>query len=182
LSTLLFVINDTKHTCIVPDQDQVDRLRAYCSGNNLSLDNVNFVLDRSEHALPGMDLKPLDLVLIDGRHAFPTPFIDWFYTAAALKLGGRMLVDDTQLWTGSVLSNFLASDDDWELEEDFAGRAASFIKRGEGGELKWWGEQPYVVARSQSTIRAHKLKLALRLLRRGELKQLFTKTARALKE
>ena len=127
LSTLLFAVKKTRHTCVVPDQDQVDRLREYCSTNNISLENVDFLLDRSENVLPTLDVKPLDLVLIDGRHAFPTPFIDWFYTAPSLKLGGRLLIDDTHLWTGAILSDFLRSDEDWELEKDFAGFWVGYI-------------------------------------------------------
>ena len=165
---------------MVPDQDQVDRLCEYCSTNNISLENVDFLLDRSEIILPTLDIKPLDLVLIDGRHAFPTPFIDWFYTAPSLKLGGRLLIDDTHLWTGSILTDFLSSDEDWELEKDFAGRAALFVKRRSGGEQKWWGEQPYVVTNSQSTIRAHKMKLAWRLFKQGRLLSLFSKTIQGL--
>ncbi len=180
LSTLLFAIKKTSHTCVVPAQDEVDRLREYCANKKISLQNVDFVLDRSERALPALALKPLDLVLIDGRHAFPTPCIDWFYTAPLLKVGGRMLVDDTHLWTGWILSEFLKAEPDWELEKDFAGRAALFVKRETGGENKWWGEQPYVVAQSRSTIRAHRIKLAWQLLKRGKLGTLLTKTFRAL--
>ena len=151
LSTLLFAIKMTDHTCVVPDQDQVDRLREYCASKKISLENVDFVLERSERALPKLDSKALDLVLIDGRHAFPSPCIDWFYTAPLLKVGGRMLVDDIHVWSGWILSEFLKAEQDWELEKDFAGRAALFVKRETGSEDKWWGQQPYVVAQSRST-------------------------------
>ena len=178
LSTLLFAINETRHTCVVPDQDQVDRLREYCANKCISLKKVSFILERSERALPALDSNVLDLVLIDGRHAFPTPCIDWFYTAPLLKVGGRMLVDDIHVWTGWILSEFLNAEQDWALEKDFAGRAAIFIKKADGGEDKWWGEQPYVVARSQSTIRAHKMKVAWKLLKQGKLGTILTKTIR----
>lgn len=182
LSTLLFAIRDTNHTCVVPDPDQVERLREYCATREISLQKVNFVLERSERALPSLDAEALDLVLIDGRHAFPTPCIDWFYTAPLLKVGGRMLVDDTHVWTGWILKEFLDAEPEWELEEDFAGRAASFVKCGTGSEDKWWAQQPYVVARSRSTIRAHKARLAWNLLKRGRLGALFTKAFRQLQQ
>jgi hypothetical protein len=39
----------------------------------------------------------LDLALIDGRHGFPTPFMDcYFVGTAALKLGGIRIVDGVQ--------------------------------------------------------------------------------------
>jgi hypothetical protein len=48
-----------------------------------------------------VELDPLDLVLVDGSHSFPQVFfIDWFYTAGALKIGGHLLVDDVHVWTG----------------------------------------------------------------------------------
>jgi hypothetical protein len=69
----------------------------------------------------------------------------------------------------------------WRLE-DFAGRAALFVKRETGDEDNWWGEQPYVVAQSQSIIRAHRMKLAWHLLKQGKLGTLFTKTLRELRQ
>jgi hypothetical protein len=42
---------------------------------------VTFEINRSELALPALDPEPLDLVLIDGSHAFPHVFVDWMYTA-----------------------------------------------------------------------------------------------------
>ena len=62
LSTLLFALNETSHTCVVPDQDQVDRLREYCASKNISLNNVNFVLERSERALPTLESGELEPV------------------------------------------------------------------------------------------------------------------------
>lgn len=182
LSTLLFAIHETNHISVVPDLDQVQRLREYCTRKDISLQKIDFRVERSEWALPQLDSPALDLVLIDGRHAFPTPCIDWFYTAPLLKVGGRMLVDDTHVWTGWILSEFLKSDPDWELEKDFSGRAALFIKRKAGGENKWWAQQPYVMARSRSTIRAHKIRLAWHLLKHGKLGTLLKKTLYVLRQ
>jgi hypothetical protein len=51
-------------------------------------------------------LPPLDIVLIDGAHAFPFPFLDWYFTASALKAGGLLVIDDVQIATGTILADF----------------------------------------------------------------------------
>ena len=59
-------------------------------------------------------------VLIDGVHAFPVPFIDWYYTANRLAVGGAMIVDDTHLRPCAMLRDFLASEvARWERLADF---------------------------------------------------------------
>jgi hypothetical protein len=148
ISTILFALSHTAHTCVVPDAGQSERIRAYCVRNLIPIDRLRFEIGRSEDVLPRITLPKLDLVLIDGRHGFPTPFIDWYYTADALRIGGLLVIDDTQLWTGSVLKEFLKSEDEWRLEHDFFPRTAVFRKLAEGSHSKSWTEQPYLVRRS----------------------------------
>jgi len=50
------------------------------------------------------------VVFIDGMHAFPWPMLDWYYTADRLKVGGLMMLDDTQMQSVAVLSEFLKAD------------------------------------------------------------------------
>jgi predicted O-methyltransferase YrrM len=88
LSTIVFAMKGTNHTCIMPDEKQVERIKAYCTERNISLSNTNFIVDKSEYALPSLQEKDYDLALIDGRHGFPAPFIDWFYISDRLKIGG----------------------------------------------------------------------------------------------
>ena len=97
----------------------------------------------SEHVLPKLDTGPLDVVLIDGRHGFPAPFIDWFYTAGKLKTGGLLVVDDTCLWPPKVLRDLLAEQPQWELIRDFHLRCSVFRKVGEGSEWGDWTDQPF---------------------------------------
>jgi hypothetical protein len=35
-----------------------------------------------------------DYVFLDGAHSFPYPAVDWHYSMMALKIGGRLLLDD----------------------------------------------------------------------------------------
>ena len=128
VSTLLFAAIGCRHICVTPGAGVVDRIRAHAEHLGISLDNVTFVLEGSEDALPRLDLPELDLVLIDGRHAFPAPFVDWRYTAGRLRVGGHCIVDDVQIWTGRLLRDFLRSEPEWELVEDLAPRSAIFRK------------------------------------------------------
>lgn len=149
LSTLVFAAKRTHHTCITPSQAEIDRILEHCSARGVVIDRLSFEVAFSHECLPRLQHgKPLDLVLIDGGHGFPIPFLDWLYCAPRIKVGGIVIVDDTQLWTGEVLAGFLAEDPDWALEERFV-RSAAFRKVAEF-RRKEWNEQPYVLARSHT--------------------------------
>src|SRR5712692_6759447 len=109
VSTVIFAMKGADHTCVVPDALLVDRIVAFCKDAAIATDTVSFEIGSSEDVLPGLKPSNLDVVLIDGAHAFPTPFIDWFYSArTGLRDGGMLIVDDTQLWTGRLLVDFLS--------------------------------------------------------------------------
>ena len=97
-----------------------------------------------------MDLAPLDLALIDGSHSFPQAIIDWFYAAAALRVGGLIIVDDIQIWTGRLLRDFMDDEPGWVRVHHWPGRAAVFRKTAEMHRLTWFAKQPYVMNRSLS--------------------------------
>src|SRR4051812_19996956 len=128
LSTITFALRGAEHTCIVPDPAEPERIRAYCQRRGIDTGGLRFHVAPSERALPTLQLDPLDLVLIDGSHSFPQVFIDWLYVQTALKVGGTLIVDDVHIWTGKVLRDFLRSEPEWELEERWAGRTATFRK------------------------------------------------------
>jgi Methyltransferase domain len=157
LSTLIFVLKRTQHTCICPDASLLASVKAWCDQHAVSSDNLRMVADVSEHALPMMEPMPLDLVLIDGGHGFPVPFIDWHFTAGRLKVGGLMVVDDVQLWTGAVLRDFLKAEPGWELAERFLGRSVAFVKTATGDHAKEWDTQPFTARRSHLTMLASNL-------------------------
>jgi hypothetical protein len=160
LSTVLFASLSSQHICITPDQAEADRIVAYCKRNDIRLDKVKFVVERSETAVPKVEVNGFDLVLIDGNHAFPAPFIDYYYAADKMKVGGVLIVDDTQLWTGKILRDFLRLEPEWRLDREFSGRTACFIKTREGSHLKWWGAQPYVKKHSRRTVLEYRIRTA----------------------
>jgi predicted O-methyltransferase YrrM len=144
ISTILFAIKGSEHMCIAPGQGQFDRIQQYCRDRQISADRINFQCHYSEQILPQLNIQPLDLVLIDGCHGFPIPFIDWFYAASHLKKDGILIVDDTQLWTGEVLKEYLRSEPEWELVQDIAHRAVIFRKLQATIPTKEWDRQPYI--------------------------------------
>jgi hypothetical protein len=105
--------------------------------------------------MAGMIFGALDLVLIDGCHGFPGPFIDWYYAASGLKAGG-------------VLCEFLRAEPDWRVEHDFVSRTAVFRKLRDGDVMREWTEQPYTVLHSRSSVAA-RARRPLEHLVRGEL-------------
>jgi len=145
MSTLLFALKRARHTCIVPSDLQVERVKRRCEELGVSTERIDFVVERSERALPRLALHDLDLVLIDGRHGFPAPILDWYYTAGMLRLGGTLVLDDTQLWPVRLVRDFLVADPGWRLDGEFS-RTAVLTKLADGGEDAEWPEQPWVLA------------------------------------
>jgi hypothetical protein len=182
LSTVLFALKGSRHTCITPVQVEVDRIREHCLRHGIETAEVEFVVARSEDALPGMQLPPLDLAFLDGCHGFPAPMLDWVYTASRLKIGGRLLLDDTALWPVRLLRDFLASDPAWRLECELP-KTAVFEKLAEGSERREWVDQPYVVRQTKALARAEggarRRREAMDLLKQGRLLTLGWKAGRA---
>jgi len=142
-STIVFAVRGTEHISISPRREEHERLRTWCRDRAVSMDGVRFVAGRSEDVLPNLDLKPLDLVVIDGDHAFPAPFLDWRYAAPHLAVGGLLLVDDTDIRTGRVLTDFLAAERGrWALRARFE-RTAVFEKTAADVVGQGFWEQPW---------------------------------------
>ena len=174
LSTVLFAAAGAEHVSINPDPDQIALIRSYCANERINLDWVRFVLGRSEEMLPGLEVPELDLVLIDGGHGFPIPAIDWAYTAPKLRVGGMLIIDDVDLWTGHMLARFLDEEPGWYREATFNRRTVAYVKTAPT-VLREWDEQPYVrrVSRRRQFLR--KIRVLPRKLMRGELMTGFGK-------
>jgi hypothetical protein len=152
LSTLIFALRETSHVCVVPDKQEVARLREYCAGVGISLESVTFYIEPSQQCLPRLETGNFDFILIDGCHSFPSPFIDWYYLEPKLLVDGILMIDDTHLWTPRVLRNILTADPHWRLLEEIPPRTAILRKLKQGSSNIAWSEQPYVRARSKVSI------------------------------
>jgi len=145
LSTLVFAILKSNHVCVTPSQTEVDRIRAYASRKEINTMRIRFVISPSDQYLPTADISDLDFVFIDGKHAFPWPIIDWFYTADRLKQGGVMMVDDTHMISGGILVDFMKVDPRWSLLAHFDGKTVAFKKMVPSVHDVAWHMQPYIV-------------------------------------
>jgi hypothetical protein len=145
-SSIIMSMKGAYHTVISPFAEEHQRLKDWLTGHGVKLDRVSFIADGSEHVLPNLKCPPLDLVLIDGRHSFPTPFIDWYYTAEKLKVGGYVLVDDTNIRACGILRDFLADEEKagrWEKVITLY-RTTVFRKKHERVHHNiWWAMQPW---------------------------------------
>ena len=170
LSTCLFAMKGTKHTCITPQQQEVDRLLEWCRAHDVPTDGLDFRVDVSERVLPALDTGALDLVLIDGSHSFPQVFIDWFYVAEHLEVGGHLVVDDVHVWTGRILRGFLLAEPEWDMVKEFSGRTVCFRKTAEVDPNRLWTDQPFVWKRTRPGV-AGRARMAASMVRSGEYRE-----------
>jgi predicted O-methyltransferase YrrM len=181
MSTILFAVRSSEHTCIVPSEQEIHLIRAYCRRKNISLDHVHFIADYSQNVLPSLARErseDLDLVLIDGGHGYPVPAIDWFYTVPMLKIGGVVIIDDVQLWTGLELKRFLANEDAWKFVRDFS-RSTAYAKVGQE-YAREWSQQPYIVRKSRLPQMLYQLRSAVGLILKGNFSELASKVRKYL--
>jgi len=142
MSTIVLALRGGLHTAIAPWDADLEAVRHYCAEHAISLARTQLLCGRSEVVLPATAPTALDLVVIDGRHGFPSPIIDWFYTAERLAVGGHLLVDDVQIRSCGLLCSFLDSDPHWERVQSLS-RSAVYRKVAPdiwGGE---WNDQPW---------------------------------------
>lgn len=146
LSTLVFLrAGVARHTAVAPDPDEFAAIREFAAANHLPTHGFTPIVGPSQSVLPTLDLPALDVVLIDGDHSFPAPFIDWHYTADRLAVGGLMIVDDIQIVTGTILADFMAADPKWALVERVPERFAIFRKLAHPIADGAWMAQPYLM-------------------------------------
>jgi len=145
-STLVFALCKAHHTAVTPSKSEIQLIREYAHINGIGLAEVKFVSEPSERYLPHCEESDLDLVLLDGKHAFPWPMVDWFFTADRLKRGGMMLLDDAQMRSVSVLAEFMRADPGWEFIRSFEGRTLAFRKVRDKVLDVAWHMQPWTAS------------------------------------
>lgn len=107
-STVVFMLYSKVHYAISPFWQEHEEIKKWCADKGVSIENTKFIESASQEIIHSLQFEEeLDMVLIDGDHAFPAPFIDWYYTADKIKKHGILIVDDTQLITGKILKEFL---------------------------------------------------------------------------
>ncbi|MEM1083907.1 MAG: class I SAM-dependent methyltransferase [Verrucomicrobiota bacterium] len=144
-TTVLLGAIGCEHHAVAPVPQEFENIKRWSGEKGIDISKTNFHVTGSQDYLPKCGLSGIDLALIDGAHAFPFPFIDWHYIAEAMKVGGVMLVDDTQLRTVEILREFMLTEPErWELVTEL-GKTAVFRKISEEVYTKTsdWTAQPY---------------------------------------
>ena len=194
LSTVVFAMKGSRHTVIAPAPKEFEITKAYCSARGIPTSQIDFITEPSQKVLPALNGPSLDLVLIDGGHGFPTPFVDWFYTAGKLKKHGFLIVDDVGLWSCQILRDFLIEQPHWEFVDEYEARTTVFRKLEDGSEWLEWTQQPRVarggtvkwingeliVDEPESSGNKAAVKRAIEDLKHGHLKVLAGKIGRRL--
>ncbi len=86
--------------------------------SDLRIENVTFVEGETKNTLPGHQFDgEVDLVLLDGPHAYPLPQIEFAYLFPRLRLGGWLVMDDIQIPSVYELFHFLKKEPSAVLEE-----------------------------------------------------------------
>lgn len=140
-TTIVFAIAGTKHTCISPSPNEIERIKSYMSGNGIE-NNVIFQNKPSQIAMTQEGVIPaaLDFVFLDGAHRFPIPMLDWYFTEPKLKVGGIVGVDNFEIPSVRILYDFLMIEDEWELVKEMY-TTAFFRKIAESNKQVDWVAQ-----------------------------------------
>lgn len=128
LTTLVFALRGARHLAVTPNAHEVASIKKYARIKHIAINTVRFVVAASEDYLPRARQAPLDFVLIDGKHAYPWPTLDWFFTAERLRQGGLVMVDDCALPGVAELKDFLDADQGWEAVASFEGKTVVYRK------------------------------------------------------
>jgi hypothetical protein len=143
-TTLLLSHRSHDHVVFtIDDEGEGDSLRRVRESPLLEQTTTSFVLGPSQRTILSYDFEPLDLVYLDGPHAYPFPELEYWAVYPHLRPGGLLIIDDVQIPSIGSMYDLLRSDrmyDEIEIIDDCA-----FLRRtaapgidpyGEG----WWDQ------------------------------------------
>ena len=145
VSTVVFVAAGARHTAVSPDPTEHQLIRDYCKKIGVDDSNLEFLVGLSDDVLPShlTSERTLDVALVDGAHSFPFPVIDWHYVARALKVGGKLLLDDVPVPAVRPVFRHMTLESGWRLDAIFDNRAAEFTLLREPAPGDEWMDQPF---------------------------------------
>jgi len=148
-STVVFAAQSARHTVISLDGEEHDRVRGYLKQIGIDDNQLVFIVGWSDQFLPRLspEAASLDVAFIDGAHGSPYPAVDWHYVSRALKVGGKLLLDDIPIPAVSCVFRFMQADPHWRLDAILENRTAVFSLINEPmieqGDLTDWTKQPF---------------------------------------
>ena len=149
LSTIVFSAIADRHLCFTTDEGaSLAKVRA---APLLDAGRVEFVIGPAQKTLVGHPLEgSLDLVLIDGPHAFPFPQMEYYHFYPRIRAGGVLVVDDIHIPTIRQMYDVLRDDEMWlhlgdEMTTAFFERtdAPSFDPTGDGWERQRFNQRHF---------------------------------------
>lgn len=174
-STLAFMAAGCLHDTVTPSSSEIAAIKAEGLKRGLNVASVSFHEGFSQYVLPHLQgHEDIDVAFIDGGHGFPVPGVDWLYIAPRLKVGGKMLIDDVDLWTGAMLIDVLRKEAGWRVDTILRGRTAVITKTAPF-QAREWCDQPTVVAKSFVPQTLRKITNGLSLLARLDVAAIVRK-------
>ena len=145
VSTVIFAACGAQHTSISPDPDEDALIRKYCQSIGVDDGRITFLEGFSDDVLPRhlTRERTLDVAMVDGAHSFPLPIVDWYYVARALKVGGRLLLDDVPIPATMPVFRHMRLDPHWRLDGTHDNRSAAFTLVVEPDAADDWIDQPF---------------------------------------
>jgi predicted O-methyltransferase YrrM len=141
-STIVFAARGAEHEALTPSEEEAERITAECARRGIPTDRLRFRIGSSPDVLRTWQGRPLDVVLVDGAHAFPYPTLDWWFLAPHVKVGGLMLLDDAYMPPVAAVVDHLRGSAAWALERPASFRTAVARKLAqEVPEPEWKGER-----------------------------------------
>jgi len=145
VSTVVFAASGTNHTAISCDPAEHESVRKYCQQIGIDDSRLDFVVGMSDDVLPALLTRDrtLDMALIDGAHSFPLPVVDWHYVTRALKVGGKLLLDDIPVPAVGQVFRHMMLESGWRFDGTFDDRAAAFTLLALPDTDDEWIRQPF---------------------------------------
>jgi Methyltransferase domain len=145
VSTVIFAAVGACHTAVSPDPDEHKLIREYCQQIGVDDSQVTFLVGFSDDILPRhlTRERTLDVGMVDGAHSFPVPIVDWYYVARALKVGGKLLLDDVPIPATMPVFRHMNLEPTWRLDGVHDNRSAVFTLVQAPDPADDWIDQPY---------------------------------------
>jgi precorrin-6B methylase 2 len=127
-STVVFVGAGAWHTAVSADPAEHELIRQYCKKIGLDDARLKFIAGRSDDVVPTRfsPERALDVAFVEGSRSFPLPVIDWHYVARALKIDGKILLDDIRIPAVARIFRHMRLEPAWRLDGIFDHRISEF--------------------------------------------------------
>lgn len=145
MTTVVFAAAGAKHTAVSPDPAEHQLIRDYCQKVGVDDSQLEFIVGFSDDILPSFLTRErtLDVALVDGAHSFPLPIVDWHYVTRALKVGGKLLLDDIPIPAVKPTFQHMDLESVWRLDGIFDNRSAAFTLLREPTSEDAWRDQRF---------------------------------------